>query len=68
MTATLLYSKALLLKVKFTEKEHQHHMGVCYKVKILVSTLDWLNQNLHFKRCKKFMCTLQLEKDLSLDL
>lgn len=53
MTATLLYSKALLLKVKFTEKEHQRHMGVCYKVKISVSTLDWLNQNLHFKKIQE---------------
>jgi len=63
MTATLLYSKALLLKVKFMEKEHQHHMGVCYKVKISVSTRICI-----LKRYKKFIFALQLEKNLSLDL
>ena len=66
MTATLLYSKALLLKVKFIDQQHQHHLGVCYKVRISVPTPDLLNQNLHFnKMSRKFMCTLKLEKHLS---
>lgn len=52
MTATLLYSKALLLKVKFWRKTSASH-GSLLQSQNLSLHLDWLNQNLHFKKIQE---------------
>ena len=47
-------AKVLLLKVQFSNQQHQHHLGASKRYRISVPTPDQLDQNLHFNKITRW--------------